>query len=250
MLEIFFIAAAVFAGTLTQRAIGFGVPFFLVPILLIYFQPPVALMTFLLIATISNILVIFAHREKKEIIWPVVVRLCIAALPGLVAGAFVVTRVDKSILQIIVGVLIVISICVQEFFFPKPSSPLQVSRGIIPTGFIAGFLNTSVGVSATALILWFRTHACRPNEVRHNLATIFMFMNIVSFTSIYLSKPDDFTARPLILFAELLPVALIGNFTGQWLAKRINKKQFEKFIFIIVVATGAMSVIFGLSKLI
>jgi uncharacterized membrane protein YfcA len=249
MLEALFIAAAAFAGALTQRAVGFGVPFFLVPVLLVYFQPPLAIIIFLLVATTSNLLVIFAHKDKKEIIWPVVSRLFITALPGLVAGAFVVTRIDKSILQVIVGTLIILSICIQEFAFPKPSSPLQVSRGINLSGFIAGFLNTSVGVSGAALILWFRAHICKPNQVRHNLAALFMLMNIVSFISIYVAKPTTLSARPLVIFAELLPVVLVGNFAGQLIAGRINKKQFERAIFAIVVATGVMSMVFGVVKL-
>jgi uncharacterized protein len=245
VLEVLAIGAATFAGVLSQRVIGFGVPSFLVPVLLIYFKPPIAIVTFLLVATTSNLLVTFAHRDKREIIWPVVFRLFAAALPGLVIGAFVVTHINKAFAQILVGALVIISLSIQEFVFPKPRITLRVSRGINLSGFVAGFLNSSVGVSAMALILWFRTHICTPNQVRHNLAIIFMLMNVMSFLSIYLTRPSSLTIRPFVLFVELLPVALIGNLTGHLIAKHINVRQFEGGVFAAVIATGLLSIILG-----
>jgi uncharacterized membrane protein YfcA len=250
MLEALFIAAAAFAGVLSQRTVGFGVPSFLVPILLVYFSPPVTIIIFLLVATTSNLLTIFAHKDKREIIWPVVTRLFIAALPGLVIGAFIVTRIDKTLMQIIVGLVVILSLGIQEFVFPKPVKPLQVSRGITLSGFIAGFLNSSVGVSASALILWFRTHICSPNQVRHNLGVIFTLMNIVSFTAIYLTKPESLSSKPLMVFAWLLPVVLIANFSGHLLAKRINAKQFERIVFVVIVFNGLLSIVLGMAKVI
>jgi len=246
MLEALFIGAAAFSGVLSQRTVGFGVPSFLIPILLVYFSPPTALITFLLVATTSNLLVTFAHKDKREILWPVVLRLFIAAIPGLVIGAIIVNHIDKSLAQIIVGVFVIAGLSIQEFVFPKPTMSLQVSRGITLSGFVAGVLNSSVGVSASALVLWFRTHICTPNQLRHNLAMIFMLMNIVSFISIYATKPSSLTARPFVTFIELLPVIVVGNYTGHLLAKRIDAKQFEKIVFVAIVATGALSIILGI----
>jgi uncharacterized protein len=245
MLEAFFIAAATFAGVLSQRLVGFGVPSFLVPVLLVYFKPPVAIITFLLVATVSNLLTTFAHKDKREIIWPVVIRLFVSAIPGLIVGAIVVTHIDKSLAQIIVGTMVIAGLCIQEFVFPRPVTPLQISRGITLSGLIAGFLNSSVGVSAAALVLWFRTHVCTPNQLRHNLAVIFMLMNVVSFGSIYLTKPSTLNARPFIIFVELLPVVLVANFMGHLLARSVNPKQFEKFVFVAVVITGLLSIVLG-----
>jgi uncharacterized membrane protein YfcA len=245
MLEALFIAAATFAGVLSQRLVGFGVPSFLVPILLVYFQPPVAIIIFLLVATASNLLTTFAHKDKREIIWPVVIRLFVAAIPGLIVGAIVVTHINKSLAQIIVGTLVIAGLCIQEFVFPRPVTPLQISRGITLSGLIAGFLNSSVGVSAAALVLWFRTHVCTPNQLRHNLAVIFMLMNVVSFGSIYLTKPSTFNAKPFIIFIDLLPVVLLANFTGHFIAQRIHAKQFGRVVFVAVVMTGLLSIVLG-----
>jgi uncharacterized membrane protein YfcA len=243
--EVLLIATATFIGVLSQRLVGFGVPSFLVPVLLIYFSPPITILIFLLAATTSNFLTIFAHRDKREIVWSVVFRLFIAAVPGLLLGAFVVTHINKSLAQIAVGIFVIVGLSIQEFAFPKPTLPLQISRGINLSGFVAGFLNTSVGVSASALILWFRTHICTPNQVRHNLGVIFVLMNIVSFASIYVTKPQTITAKPFIVYAWLLPVILIGNFIGHLLAKRINPKQFQKTVFVAVVVAGSLSIILG-----
>ena len=250
MLEALFIGTAAFAGLLSQRIVGFGVPSFLVPVLLIYFSPPVAILIFLLVGTSSNLMNIFAHRDKREIMWPIIIRLFVAALPGSLLGAFVVTHVaNKSLMQILIGLLVIASLSIQEFVFPKPNIPLRVSKGISMSGFLAGFLNSSFGVSASALILWFRTHICRPNQIRHNLAVIFTLMNLVSFTLIYLNKPEALNAQPFVVFAWLVPVILIGHFLGRLLVKRINAKQFEKVVFVAVITTGLLSIVIGITGL-
>ena len=232
-------------GALSQRAVGFGTPVFIVPALLIYFSPPVALIIFLIVACVSNLLVIFAHKEKREIIWPVVLRLIIPALPSLIIGAIIVTHIDKAALQIIVGALVVIAICIQEFVFPKPTSPLKVSKGINLSGLLAGLLNSLAGIAGPALILWFRTHKCTPNQLRHNLAVIFTFMNIVSFTAIYLAKPEAVTTQPVLIAAALLPIILLGNMAGSLVAGRISRQQFETTMLWVVIATGAVSMAIG-----
>lgn len=247
MLEAFFIGLAAFAGTLSQRAVGFGVPLFLVPVLLVYFSAPIALVSFLLIATTSNILVLYAHHDKREIIWPIVWRLFIAAVPGLIIGGYVATHADKTLLQIIVGLAVIVAITIQEFAFLKSTMPLRVSRGISLSGFIAGLLNSSVGVSAPALVLWLRTHRCTPNQIRHNLAVIFMLMNVVSFGAIYVSKPSSLSLKPLYIFGALLPVAVLGNFVGQFVARRISRQQFERIMLAVVIMTGAMSIVLGIT---
>lgn len=249
MVEVLLIVAAAFIGAVSQRTVGLGVAIFLVPIMLIYFSGPAVIMVALLIATVSNLLVIFAHKDKKEIVWPVIIRLFITALPGLIIGAIIVTHINKSLMQIIVGAMVIIGVCIQEFVFPKPTLKLQVSKGINPTGFIVGILNSTVGVTGPVFILWFRTHICTANQIRHNLATIFTFINVVTLVSIYVSKPDVLTAKSLYFAAGLVPVVLAGNFTGQMIVGKINKAQFERILLGVVIATGATSMIFGMSNL-
>lgn len=249
MLGALLIAAAALVGALAQRTVGFGVPLVLVPALLIYFSGPTVVVIALLVATASNLLVIFAHRDKREIVWPVILRLFFFALPGLVVGAFIVTHIDKALMQIVVGAIVIAGVCVQEFVFPKPVSKLQVSQGINLTGFIAGILNSSIGVSGPALIVWFRTHACTTNQLRHNLATIFTFMNVISLTFICLSNPETLYTKPLLVSVALLPLVMAGNFIGRLIAKKINRVQFERIMFSMIVATGIMSIALGIINL-
>ncbi len=249
ILEVLLIVAAAYVGAMSQRTVGLGVALFLVPVMLIYFTGPAVIMTALLIATVSNLLVIFAHNDKREIVWPVIIRLFLTALPGLIIGAIIVTHINKALMQIIVGVMVIIGVCVQEFIFPKPTSKLQVSKGINLTGFTVGILNSTVGVTGPVFILWFRTHVCTANQIRHNLATIFTLINVITLSSIYLAKPDVLTARFLYVAIGLVPVVLAGNLTGQIIAHRINKAQFERILLVAVIVTGITSMAFGVTNL-
>lgn len=249
MLETIVIVFATLAGVVTQTVIGFGIAFFLVPALLVYFSPPVTVTVMLLVGSALCLMVLWNERRINELSWPIVRRLFIAAIPGILLGAYIVTHINKAWLQIIIGILIVASVIVQAYVFPKPTKPLKISRGITISGFAAGLLNASAAQAAPPMLLWLRSHITTPNQIRHNLAAAMLLMNILSIITIHFLKPASLGTEGLLIFVYLLPIILVGNILGKLLLRRINTKQFHQIIFIAIIVAGVFSVIVGLRNL-
>jgi len=249
MTEAAVIALLALAGIIFQTVVGFGVSSFITPVLLVYFNPPIAVTVTLLMATVLCLVVLYSERSHLELSWAIVFRLFIAAVPGLLIGSYIVTRIDKAVLQIIVGLLIILGAVVQEYIFPKPTKQLGVSKGINASGFISGILNASAAQAAPPLVLWMRAHKSRPNQLRHNLAAAFILMNVASIITIHFLKHGSLSAKGFEVFLMLLPLIILGNISGRYLGSKINIKQYHAIVFWAVVIAGVVSALLGLFDL-
>ncbi len=199
MLEVIIVGVFTLLGVITQRIIGFGLAAFLTPVALLFFNPAATVIIALLVGTLSCGVIAFGYRGQHSIVWPVVVRLLVCSIPGLLIGAYVVSRIDKSLLQIILGIVVIGSVLIQEYAFAKPTRVLAVSSGIALSGCLGGFLDACAGNAVPPIVLWMRHHTATPDQIRHNLAVLFIFMNSCSMAVIYRLSPDSFSSRAIIM---------------------------------------------------
>lgn len=195
MLEAGVIALFAMFGVITQRVVGFGIAPFLSPVALIFFIPPVAVVTTIFVGTLSCLIILYQARKHSVVIRAVVARILVAAIPGLILGAYIVTRIDKAILQIILGILVIIAVLIQEYALPKPTRPLGVTKGISASGFLAGLFNATAANGAPPMAMWLRTHTSTPDQIRQNIAAMFIVVNLCSLTAIYTLRPEHTIMR-------------------------------------------------------
>lgn len=248
MIELLIIALATLAGVTSQRVVGFGIAAFLSPIALLFFEPSRAVIITLLAGTLSCIIILFSSRGGSTVIWQVVFRLFAASIPGLLLGAYVVTRIDKGLLQIVLGMVIIAGILIQEHGFAKPTKALGVTRGISIGGFFSGFLNAAAANGAPALVLWLRMHTSTPEQIRQNLAALFVIMNVCSMLAIHSMKPQSFNGEVGLTFMALVPVIVCASVLGGRLAKKVNGKLFEKLVVATIIITGLVTIGLGISS--
>jgi uncharacterized membrane protein YfcA len=248
MLEISIIALFTLLGVITQRVVGFGIAPFLSPVALIFFIPPVAVVTTIFVGTLSCLIILFQTRHHSVVIPKVIARVLLAAIPGLLLGSYIVTRIDKALLQIILGVLVITAILVQEYALPKPTRPLSVTKGISLSGFLTGLLNATAANGAPPMAMWLRTHTSTPDQIRQNLAAMFVVVNLCSLTAIHYMRPQTFSHQIVGRFAVLVPVVIIGNLIGVELMKKINIKIYEKLVVVAIIVTGLVSISIGVAS--
>src|SRR4051794_8343701 len=115
LLLAFFALIAVTAQTI----VGFGITFFMLPVLLLFVDPPTAVTILLMMGLITSVLLLIRERSHLELTRAIIWRLILAGIPGFLLGAYTVNHIDKAVLQIIAGLLIVLSVWIQEYMFPK-----------------------------------------------------------------------------------------------------------------------------------
>ncbi len=250
MFEPIIIASFALLGVITMRVVGFGIAPFLSPVALIFFIPPVAVVTTIFVGTLSCAIILFQARHHSVVIPKVVARILLAAIPGLLIGSYIVTRIDKALLQIIVGILVIVAVLIQEYALPRPTRPLGVTRGITISGFFSGLLNATAANGAPPMAMWLRTHTSTPNQIRQNIAAMFVVVNLCSLTAIHYMRPQTFNHQVAATFALLVPVVIIGNVIGTIIMKKVNVKLYEKLVVIAIILTGLVSICLGIvSKL-
>lgn len=248
MIETAVVVLATALGVVSQRVVGFGIAAFLSPVALIFFKPSNAVAVTLLVGTLSCMIVLFDHRHQWAVLWPVVFRLLIAAIPGLLLGAYIVTRIDKGFLQIALGMVVIAGVFIQERAFPKPTQALGITRGISLGGFFAGFLNAAAANGAPAMIIWMRSHTSTPTQIRQNFAALFVFMNLCSLTAIHSLQPQSFNSRTITTFLLLVPIIIVANELGARLTKRVSPQQYEKLVVTLIIVTGLVSIGLGVAR--
>lgn len=245
MFEVLIIGFAVLIGITIQRALGFGSSPIIVPILLAFLNPPVAITAMLLTGSLAFIIFIYSSRKDYRIDKKVISWLFIAALPGLILGSYIVSHIEKAPLQIIIGMLIILSAIIQEFVFPKPNKTLTVSRGIGIAGFGSGLLNSLAAMAFAPALMYFRFHKVSPNQVRQNFAILFLSINFASIAMINLFKPGTLSGEGLKVFILLIPIVFIANLLGKLIAEKINVKQYENAVFAAIILAGVLTIIAG-----
>ncbi len=247
MLEIFIIALATLLGVITQRVVGFGIGAFVTPIVLIFFEPAPTVVIALLVGTLSCAAIVFDARRRFVLLWPVIFRLLIPSVLGLLLGAYIVTRIDKALLQVVVGIVVIVGILIQQYAFPKPKRALGASRGITLSGFLGGLFNSGAGNGVPPIILWIRRHTSTPEQIRQNLAALFIPMNICSMVTIYVLQPTGFSNQAVTTSLLLVPIIVIGSLIGNRLTKKVNTRQYEKLMVITIILTGIVTAALGLA---
>lgn len=243
--EIYLIVLFALMGVIAQRVVGFGIAPFLSPIALIFFSPPVAIVTTLFVGTLSCAIIVFQARNSSVILPKVILHILITAIPGLLLGAYIVTRIDKAWLQIILGTIVIAAILIQEYALPKPTRHFGVTRGISLAGFLSGLLNATAANGAPPMVMWLRTHTITPNQIRQNIAAMFIAVNLCSLTAIHYLKPEAFGRQVMANFALLVPAVIAGNMIGGRLMQRVNVKLYEKLVAVTVILTGMVSIGLG-----
>lgn len=248
-MELLVLSSFLLIGTLIQRVAGFGMPMIVIPALLIYFQPTVALPIALLLSLILSIFMLISLGDIEKIIWRIIFAILPVSLIGIITGSYVLTIIDKAILQIILGITIIITLNIQQFFSGKNRLALAVDRPLYASGAVAGFFNPTVGLSAAPMIVWMRTHRIEPNQIRKIFAIQFIGMNIISITLIFYFKPGTFSELNFGLIALLIPIVFIANYIGGFISDKINHATYEKIVYATLSIAGIACLIYGIMNL-
>lgn len=247
MAELSVIAAFMLLGAAANRLIGFGMAAFFAPIALIFFSPPVAVVATIFAGTLICIITLFQTRRLSVVMPRMILYIVLGAIPGLLLGSYVITRIDKAVLQIILGSFVIVAILIQEYALPKPTRRLGVTKGISAAGFFSGLFNAMAANGAPAMVMWLRTHKSSPEQIRQNVAALFIVVNLCSLTAIHYMRPQTFDRQLAGICALLVPIIIIGTMIGKDMIKRVDVKLYERLVVIAVILTGLVSIGLGLA---
>jgi uncharacterized membrane protein YfcA len=238
-------AAAAFAGAAVQSATGFGFALILGPAMFAVMGPEKAVSALLVLGLALNLLVL-ADGRRARVPWRSLAPTLAAAVPGLVAGALILTSLPKSALQVAVGAAVIVAALVQLWGRPAAAPREPSLGGACAVGLTSGVLTTATSVSGPPLVLWFEAQGLAPAEMRTSLSVCFLALNLAGAGALVAAGGTGTLAGAGVLL-PLLGLVLAGHLLGARLFRRLDPSRFRLVVLVLVLAAGAASVAAGLA---
>jgi hypothetical protein len=237
------------AGTLVAAGVqatgGIGFALILTPVLFAVLPSVGAVVVVTGLGLLLNVLVLFAERRRLSIAWNEIVPILVASAPGAVVGLLVLRALPKPVLQVAVG------LAVLTFGFVILRGHLRVAadQGWIrlPIGFTTGILTIATGVSGPPVALWLSSRGLRGSKVRDSLGAFFLGLGIIAILTLIPVLHDAHLGVWTLIAA--VAAVLAGHAIGSRLFARMTPGHFDVLMLSITLATGATSVVLGLSSI-
>lgn len=231
---------AVFLAALVRGTAGFGFALVLAPIMLLVLEPKSVVPVNLLLASLSNIVVVSTSFRRVDLgrLLPMVA----GSLAGVPLGVLIIKGISPATLEVLIGGVTV--------FFAVPLL-LGVSRAFpwekraaSAAGFLSGILAGSTSLGGPPVVLFMHNQKWRKDMIHPSLAAYFMFASTASLVGLAVSGLVG--TRILITAASLSPGLLVGVSLGMLAFRRINERIFRVLSVVIVFVTGTVAILSGL----
>lgn len=230
-------------ATVVAGLAGFGLSILSVPPLLLLYDPStvIALNKILTLGTTWVILV----EAWRHISWRWIAKLLPAALAGLFVGSWLLRVLDANVIKVIAGV-IVVALAVLLLTW-QPHALRERSWMAPVVGLVSGTSSTSVGMAGPPIVLFFTVMGVSKEVFRATTATYFIAGDVVALPA--LIAQGTVGGDDLRLSLALAPVALVGRLIGIRLVPLVSPHAFRRATLALLLITGTVSIVTGLSAL-
>ena len=236
-------AVAALVGAFVQSASGMGFALVLSPAVFAVMEPVEAVTTLLVLGLALNLLVLFEGGRGQHVDWRRAAPVLVAALPGLIAGAVLLTRLSKDVLQVAVGVAVIAAAGWQLERRRRRIHPRLAPGAGAAAGFVSGLLTTSISISGPPIALWLEARGARPEEFRATLAGSFLVLNLAGGAVVVAGEGSGSVEVATVL--PLLGLVVAGYALGALAFRRIDGDRFFTLVLALVACTGLASVAAG-----
>jgi uncharacterized membrane protein YfcA len=238
VLEYAFAACVVTLAYAVRGTTGFGGQAVAVPLLALVLPLQLVLSSIVVLTVLSSI----GHwmRDWSKIAWSEIRRLLPFSVIGVLAGLFLLERVDFQVLLKAFGVFVILYGC---FALATASRPVRLpERFLYPAGVVlsvlAGALGATFGAAAGPLyVIYLDSRRLQRDVFRVTITTILTVQGMLRIGGYARLGFFDYTT--VILVAAGLPLMLLGSSAGNWLAGRLDQRWFSLGISLLLMVSGA-----------
>lgn len=205
--EVAVAVTAVLVGTILQRISGAGVGITVTPVLVLLIGPVMGVLFTNVITIMSASMIMVSVWSRID--WAQYRRIGPAAIVGAIPAALLTYALSGPWLQILVGAIVLIGMTT---LLSVPNLPRRQGTGwSLTAGTIGGFLNTTAGVAAPAMIMYATLTRWEQARFAATLQPIFATMGLVSVVTKVVVGQHSFADFPPWW---LLPVVFVTVFLG------------------------------------
>ena len=241
------VVAAVLVGMSLQAAIGFGFAFCVAPAAFAAYPPEEAVMFVLILAIAINPLVLFGERRSPQVAVRMSATIVLAAVPAMLIGVWLLQLIDRQVLQVLVGVVILIGAAVQIRAATRARERTQTTDGApvaveLAAGFTAGVLTTSISVNGPVLVLAMTHLGLRGNRLRDSLAATLLGLSLAAVAIVLVTIGLSESLPDGVALAACAPALLLGHRIGAAVFGRLDEHTHHRLALAAAGFAGLLSI--------
>lgn len=185
-------------------------------------------------------------KYRQHVNWPLIVKVIPGVLVGIVLTALLFKFVETSVLNRIIGVLILVSVLLEVWRrrFPKPvdvGPPNRLAVGFFGT--LAGMTTMAANAGGTAMTLYLINMRVSMLAFMGTFAWFFFFLNLLKVPFLVpLGFLNLDTLRADVWF---VPVVVLGALVGFSVFKRMNERVFTTIALALSAVASSFLIIHG-----
>jgi uncharacterized membrane protein YfcA len=217
----------------TQSVTGFGFALVMVPLLSLFWDVKLAVVTSTLVGSVSLVPLVVEVRRWLDLskAFP----LAMGGLVGVPLGLAIFTRIDADLLKVCVASLVIVASLLLYFArqFSVGGPPLV---GSVIAGTLSGMLRASTSMGGPPLVLYMLGREREVEAFRSTVLAVFLFNSVLTVTGLVIAHQiggDVLTATGLAL-----PAVAVGLMAGAWLRSRVRQGLFRTVVLAVLVFTS------------
>lgn len=183
---------------------------------------------------------VIAWKERKSVSLRIVVPMTMVVIAGSIPGALFLKNGDIGIIKVIFGTVVIVLGIERLMRESQEKKRRKSTVALTVVGLVSGMLCGLFGISALLAAYVDRTTE-NTSEFKGNLCAILIFEN--TFRLFFYKMNGMITMQTARYALSLLPVMLIGLFTGIGLGKVLNEKTVEKVVTMMLMLSGIFLII-------
>jgi len=236
---VYGILVCFFAGLITGIT-AFGFALVAIPLLILFFDPKVAVPIVTISSTLTGMYLFFELRNMMQI--KKIIPLIIGGIIGLPFGVYILAVLDKDILKISVGALITVFAFLLALGIKREIKSEKYASVLV--GMLSGLLKGSTSLSGPPLVLFFINQDQEKEVFRANLTGYFMIMGTLAVIALAIGKLVSLNV--LEYSAWLVVPTIFGTWFGSKICPRVNPVLFRTLSLAVVIIAGILSILSGL----
>jgi uncharacterized membrane protein YfcA len=228
-----------FAGLITGIT-AFGFALVAVPLLILFFDPKVAIPIVTINSTLTGMYLFFELRKMMQL--KKIIPLIIGGIIGLPFGVYILAVLDKDNLKISVGALITVFAVLLALGIKRKIKSEKYASVLV--GMISGLLKGSTSLSGPPLVLFFIIQDQEKEVFRANLTGYFLIMGTLAVIALAIGKLVSLNV--LEYSAWFVVPTIFGTWLGSKICPRVNPIPFRNLSLTVVIIAGILSILAGL----
>lgn len=228
---------AVVAGALAQRLAGLGFGLLVSPVLVVLLGPFDGVMIINLCGAASSLLIL--SRVWRHVEWRRYFGLALAAVAGVLPGAWLATNVPEAPLEICIGVLLIIALLASQRLTRsswRASGPVP----LVSLGFSSGLMNAAAGVGGPAITAYAIATRWDQKSFSATLQPYFVTTGLTSLVSKYVMSGGHLPALEGWQWLSILAAMVAGIVAGDLLSGRVKPVSVRRIV-VVIAYLGAVS---------